>query len=517
MMAASIRWQLLEVLLTPSRIAIAFLACTVGSFVVDFTWKPRYPSSLPRIGFGGGVIGNIRNWIGYVTHFNSWVEEGYEKVSCRKTANAWHSAVVPEYIANPRCAIPQYTRHDRAYVVPSAPSRPQEIVIPRSQTSWLLEFPDHIVSSQEAHAEMLHGDYQFLGTDNQLPNTAVHKHLARNLVGLIPGIQQDVHESIDATFGLDADNWKTLNLWEALLGIVPRVTNRILVGEAACKNQAFLDSQVAFADTFVRNSFVLSMFPKIVHPIIAPLIVAPNWWTWRRSFGMIRPLIERRLHDMARKAAGDAEYDAWQPEECLVTWLIRQAQAEGRADGLQAATISKCLLPVEFAALHTTVMTGHSLLLDLLSADPTQNCLEILREEASRVFASQNGRWTKSSLSRLHRTDSAIRESLRLSHFATSLTHRKIVAKEGIINEKEGWHAPYGAYLMLDLAGTHHDPDLYQDPHTYDPLRFARIREEFEARPEGERDAGETLKIKRLGMVTTSETYLPFSHGRHAW
>lgn len=413
----------------------------------------------------------------------------------------------------------KYTKHDRAYVVPSAPSRPQEIVVPRSQTSWLLDFPDRMVSTEEAHADLLYSSYQFLGVDGEFPGRALHKNLARNLIGLIPRLQDDVQESVDAAFGIDTENWKTLNLWEAWLEIAPRMTNRILAGDETCKNKTFVNSQVAFADIVVRNSFILNMFPRILQPIFAPLVVASNWRVWRKSFAIIRPLLETRLHDMERKAAGDPAYDTWEPEESLVTWMIRQAQLEGRPDRLTPKNLSQSLLPIEFAAIHTTVLTGHNLMLDLLSSNPADNYLQIIRDETRRVFAEQpDGYWSKQGLARLHRTDSAIRESLRLSHFATSLTHRKVIAKEGITNAKEGWHAPPGSYLMLDLAGTHHDPDLYPDPWRYDALRFSRPREEFEARPLAERqDPDEALRIMRLGLVTTSETYLPFSHGRHAW
>ena len=365
---------------------------------------------------------------------------------------------------------------------------------------------------------MMHGHYQFLKTDDHFPVTSLHKHLARNLVGLLPGIQEDVHASIDETFGTDTENWKTLNLWEAWLGIVPRVTNRVVVGKETCRNKAFTDSQVALADTIVRNSFILNVFPKILHPIVAPFVVAPNWRIWRKSYAIIRPLIEQRQQDMARKAAGDPAYDTWEPEECLITWMIRQAQADGCADQIDSALISRSLIPIEFAAIHTTVITGHSLLLDLLTADPELGILDVLRDEASRVFSGEKtGYWTKAGLSSLHRIDSAIRESMRLSHFATALTHRKVIAKDGITNAKEGWHVPYGSYLLVDLAGTHHDPEIYPEPNRYDPLRFSREREAFEARPQAEQDPKEALRIKRLGMSTTSDTYLPFSHGRHAW
>ncbi len=380
----------------------------------------------------------------------------------------------------------------------------------------MLELPDRVLSTQEAHEDTMYTDYQFFGIDDQLPIQTIHRNLARNIVGLIPGVQQEVHGAIDATFGKDTENWKSLTLWDAWLGIVPRVTNRIVVGAPLCRNQEFLDSQVAFADDVVRNSFLLAMFPRIFQPLVAPFLVLANWWHWRKSHRQAKPVIDQRLHDMARKAAGDPAYENWQAPEDMLTWLIRHATAEGLGPKLNAETISKGILPVEFAAIHTTVMTGFNLLLDLLSSDPAH--LDTIREETARVFAEESSAWTKQGLARLHRTDSAIKESMRLSLMARALTHRKVVAREGVTNAAEGWHAPYGASLMLDLAGTHRDPDLYADPEKYDPWRFSRQREEYEARPAGEKtDPDEAVRMKWLGMVTTSAEYLPFSHGRHAW
>jgi hypothetical protein len=425
----------------------------------------------------------------------------------------------------------QYAKHGHAFVAPSAPGRPQEIVVPRSQTAWMLEQPDRVLSTKEAHRDALFNDYQFFGCDDQFPIRTIHKHLARNIVGLIPGLQEEVHGAIDATFGKDTQNWKSLNLWEAWLGVVPRVTNRMIIGTQLCRNQEFLDSQVAFADDIVQNGFIFQLFPRIFLPLVAPVLVLRNWWHWRKSFLHAKPVIEKRLRDMVHDKGSDVE-----PPEDLVTWLIRQAQAEGLSSELNAEMLSKRILPIEFAAIHTTVMTGFNLLLDLLSSDQALDHLEAIREETVRVFAEETGAnarsvWTKQALSRLHRTDSAIKESMRLSHFATALTHRKVIAPEGVTNPVEGWHAPYGAFLMLDLAGTHRDPDLYENPDRYDPWRFSREREAYEeaARAKGAGNAGEkresdapdagdaALRIKRLGMVTTTPEYLPFSHGRHAW
>lgn len=66
--------------LTPGRIAVAIVVFTISSFVVDFTWKPRYAKALPRVGCGSDFLGTLKNWFYYVTRYNSWVSEGYDKV-----------------------------------------------------------------------------------------------------------------------------------------------------------------------------------------------------------------------------------------------------------------------------------------------------------------------------------------------------------------------------------------------------------------------------------------------------
>jgi len=66
--------------LTVGRVALVLALLTLASFLVDFTWKPRYSSSLPRVGNGDGLLGTIQNWIFYIVHHHHWVDEGYHKV-----------------------------------------------------------------------------------------------------------------------------------------------------------------------------------------------------------------------------------------------------------------------------------------------------------------------------------------------------------------------------------------------------------------------------------------------------
>lgn len=349
----------------------------------------------------------------------------------------------------------------------------------------------------------------------------IHKFLARNLPALIPGLDQEVAHSVDASFGAGttSDEYTEVNIWNAWLGIVPQVTNRMLVGPDICRNEEFNKSMVAFVDAFVLNCFILNMIPKLLHPIFGRLVTIPNWWYWRKAAKHSIPVIEKRLRDFARKEAGDPAYDSWTPPEDFITWTIRLAMAEGATAELDPYTISKRLLPIQFAAIHTTVLTGHGVLLDLLSSDPASGFLEGLREEASRVLAEDGdgGRWTKNALARLYRLDSAIRESQRVSNFSATLVERKVVAPEGLTNPAEGWHVPQGAYITFNLQGLHHDPDLYERPDEYDAFRFSRPREAYEALPAQKKDPEEGLRLKKLGMVTTGDAHLAFGHGRHAW
>lgn len=71
--------------------------------------------------------------------------------------------------------------------------------------------------------------------------------------------------------------------------------------------------------------------------------------------------------------------------------------------------IAKFILPIEFAALHTTALTLSMLLFDLYSADPEQKFVEGIREEAERLYKECNGEWTKPVLAKMLRADSAIR------------------------------------------------------------------------------------------------------------
>jgi cytochrome P450 len=199
-------------------------------------------------------------------------------------------------------------------------------------------------------------------------------------------------------------------------------------------------------------------------------------------------------------------------EEHEVTWSYRTAQAEGRRDEMLPDRIAQRIMPINFASIHTTSLTAYDTMVNIMSAGP--DIIQQLLEEAHRTLQEEGG-WTKQGLSRMHRIDSAMRESQRVNPIALTSVHRKVVAKEGIITP-EGVHVKYGMLLSCPWTPLAGDPDIHENPEDFDTFRYSRPREEYEAMSAEEKEGVDTqhaLKLKQLGLVTTGAHHLPFGHG----
>ncbi|KAJ1328222.1 ent-kaurene oxidase [Microdochium nivale] len=460
----------------------------IGLIIIEIVNTPKLPPSVPRVGHPSGPVGTIRNYFSLCFNYKYWLQHGYE----------------------------EHSKHDRTFMVPSAASRPAHLVVPRSQTSWLLGLPDTVLGATEAQNTLLHSKYSSpidpaLGYD--FPLRVVHRYLNRALHNITPNIWTEVQEAMNMALGYETEEWKTFNIWNMSLDIMTRVTNRVILGPDINRNPTLLKHMVHYVDAVIMNCFALDFLPKCLHPIVGPLVSIPNRLHYKRGAEFTLPLIRQRLHDMARKEAHDPAFDKWQAPEDFVTWLIKAAKAENNMAELEPENIAKRILPIEFAAIHTTTITCMYLIIDLMTTDPSLGAVDALRREAAQVFAEEGGQWTKEGLFRLHQLDSAIRESQRFSTFALTLTERMVVAPEGVTNEAEGWHAPQGTIIKLNLFSVHKDPAIYERPDVYDPFRYSRTRESMIAESDG---AVDVVQLRKTGLTTTSDVHLAFSHGRHA-
>ncbi|RDA86915.1 hypothetical protein CP532_1870 [Ophiocordyceps camponoti-leonardi (nom. inval.)] len=496
--------------LTWTHIAGFCVLFILVAYVIDFLTLAHSPKGIPSFSVGDGFIAHVRNSFAHLTRHRVWMSDGHV----------------------------EYGSKGLPFALPAFLSEPVEVVLPRSMIGWLMEQPENVVNSKVAIDRIIFSYYNFLNPRlirEDVANRIVTRFLPRHLAALIPAIDVEVQKAVARALRRVGENeWASVNIWELWLDIVPQVTNRLLVGEELCRDQAFLDSMVGFTNAVNRNCLILRMFPRALQSILGPLIAIPNWLHWRSAHKKLAPLIKRRLAEMKEDTSSSSSSSSSPPPEDAITWIIRLAKREDKPWLLDASTISTCILPLEFASIHTTVLTGQGWMLDLLSLPPDEvsSAIETLTKEIKDQAPPPGVPWTKAGLQSLHRLDSSVRESQRLSNFSDGLIHRAVVAPEGLRHPDFEWTIPKGIVLTANVESTHHDDVLYGDALVYQPFRYALMREEGAEDEEKKKSVASEMDEKStatsvvtpnnntnpltLGMVSTSSHHLAFGHGRHA-
>lgn len=449
---------------------------------------PQPPTSVPWQGYGKGWISGIRNSVA-LSKSKDWLLTGYEK----------------------------YNKNNNIFVLPPTLGMPAEVVFPRSQMRWLFDQPDSVISTSEAHFDILQGDYSFVEPiilRDPYHEHVIHKNLIRNLNVVSSHTAEEIQASIEKVFGTDTMTYKRFDIMESFFRIVPSITNRMMVGPTICREQKYLDAVLSFTKDVIRTQLVMLLCPKAIHPFLGRLLGLTSTYHYWISSRFTLPLIKKRFEEIHKKDSGHPDYQAWKEPQDYITWSYRTAQAEGRFDEMQPVRVAERILPLNFAAIHTTTITAYETLANILSEDPS--VLEDLREEVHRVHREEGG-WTKQGFSRMHRLDSAMRESQRVAPIGGTFIHRKVVAKEGITTP-EGAHLNYGTLITCPWTPIALDDDIHDKNATkFDAFRYSRAREAYDAMTPEEKNKANALELKQTGMVTTSDRHLAFGHGRHAW
>ncbi|KAI0230251.1 Cytochrome P450 4F2 [Lamellibrachia satsuma] len=116
---------------------------------------------------------------------------------------------------------------------------------------------------------------------------------------------------------------------------------------------------------------------------------------------------------------------------------------------------------------HDTTACGLSWLLHNLARHPEYQ--EKCRQEAIDVLGSRNAlEWE--DLPKLQYINQCMKESLRLHPPVLSIARRT----ENGVPFEDGRTTSNGASIVVDINGTHHNPELWPNPEVYDPDRFAQ-------------------------------------------
>ncbi|KAF5366267.1 hypothetical protein D9758_005804 [Tetrapyrgos nigripes] len=416
----------------------------------------------------------------------------------------------------------KHSKSNQIYIAPTWTKGPQYI-LPPSMTSWLAAQPDAILNAKDCTFDTAQFTWT-VGhpeiTSNDMIDLLIKRELTRGIGAMNGELMEEVEGSMEGLFstnsnsnaGAEGGEWKQVGVFDSLTKTVGRVANRVFVGKELCSNMDFVMAGTHFARDISVSSYILHMFPKFMKPAVAWFATIPN----RRHSGImmkyLQPLIKQRIEDMNRKKADPSWH--WEEPNDFLTWMVRESFKRNTEDERSVYSLAYRVVLLNFAAITTSTIMATNALLDIWSAKDSPAIVESLREEASRVLKEHNGVWTKAAVAKLHRLDSAIRESSRVSGVGGTSIARKVRADNGVTLPDGTW-VPKGAIVGVSMDGIHFDEKFYEKVNEFDAFRFSRPREEQQQLVDV--SLGEKPRVTvHEDLVNTSPHFLPFSHGIHA-
>lgn len=110
-------------------------------------------------------------------------------------------------------------------------------LLPAASTEWIINQSDDVLNVKQAHIETLQADYTFSDpTVVRQPHQdhIVKTDLLRQLGSLTMDIMDELTTGFDETWGLDTEKWKSIRVFDNMMAIIARTSNRIFVGLPLC-------------------------------------------------------------------------------------------------------------------------------------------------------------------------------------------------------------------------------------------------------------------------------------------
>jgi hypothetical protein len=171
-------------------------------------------------------------------NFEKALQAGYNTVSSHDFVKFQPRRPVnlPADILSSGFSLSQYSSKGQACVLPTISD--DHVLLPPSAVNWIINQPDHVLSVEEPHIESLQSDYTFSDpyiVRNPTHHMVISRDLTRQLGNLTEDIFDELATSIDEQLGSDSTQWKEVSVFETVMQVVARTSNRIFVGLPLCK------------------------------------------------------------------------------------------------------------------------------------------------------------------------------------------------------------------------------------------------------------------------------------------
>lgn len=136
-----------------------------------------------------------------------------------------------------RHAYAQYTKHGLPCIMPVAGAG-HLILMPPSAVRWTVEQPDDILDNLTPFYDIIQFDRTFPIPVLARKTTHHHHVVTRDLTSqvgyLVSDLLDEAEKDLDVRWGSNDQNWTEFTLYETLIKLVSKTTNRLLVGPVLC-------------------------------------------------------------------------------------------------------------------------------------------------------------------------------------------------------------------------------------------------------------------------------------------
>ncbi|KAL9597715.1 MAG: hypothetical protein Q9219_004972 [cf. Caloplaca sp. 3 TL-2023] len=263
------------------------------------------------------------------------------------------------------------------------------IVISNKYIDEIRSLPTHVISPIQAHVDNLLGRYSTTDIllESDLHSRMLQTKLTPNLGKFVPDMRKELMAALD----------------DEVPSCRARISARIFVGSPLCRNEEWLETSIRYTENVFRTVVAMRLFPQFMQPLVSFFV--PQAWkvpmNLHRAQKLIVPLVIERKQ---LQLSPDPSYT--KPND-LLQWMIDAAnESEGKPEKLAHRQLLLTL-----AAIHTSTMAATHAIFDLCAMP---EYIQPIRDEVREAVQIDKG-WQKQTLSRLHKLDSFLKESQRVT------------------------------------------------------------------------------------------------------
>ncbi|KFA68979.1 hypothetical protein S40285_08381 [Stachybotrys chlorohalonatus IBT 40285] len=363
------------------------------------------------------------------------------------------------------------------------------LVISQKFVDQLRSLPEKQLSSTWAQVRNLHGHYTTLDAliTSNLHIRVIQQRLTPNLAASVPIMEKELKYALDVEMPKCDDDWAEVKLFDLMMGVITRLSNRVFVGPEICRNDEWLGASVHFGEAIAMTTMTLRMIPSWMHFFIGPLL--PSYWQIRKHL----KTAERLLSPVIRERQAQSKEERGTPD------LLQHMMDLASPDEQDANFLARRQLLVSFGALHTTAMAATHTLYDLAAY---QEYFEPLRAEIAEAIEGKD-QLDNQTILKLPKMDSFMKESQRANPPSLLSFHRYVRTP---VKLNDGTVFPAGTHFAMAADAVLHDKSMLPgggDPDVFDGFRYSRLRED----PDNQ---------NRYLFAQTDNNHLHFGHGRCA-